>query len=207
MAGLRETKKKNTRKAILEYAEKIFKEKGYSKVKTSEIAKGANIAEGTLFNYFSTKGELFVQAVFVDFNLQTYQIRLPQQVDENILVGEMVSIIDFYIKKMASVDKKLVREYFSIVFSTESSEALVARKSIFHMDEMIIQDSKQLLSQLKNEYEIIKEFDVDLAVEIIYGCVIKQFMNYIYSDNWEYFELIEEMKKEIQFVMHGNMLL
>ncbi|WP_425448246.1 TetR/AcrR family transcriptional regulator [Dethiothermospora halolimnae] len=204
--GLREVKKKNTRKNILEYAEKIFKEKGYSKVKTSEIAKGANIAEGTLFNYFKTKGELFIQSVFIDSKLETYQISLPKKIDENMLVNEIVKFIEFHIKKMASVDKSLLREYFSIIFSTDISETLVTRKSIFKMDRMIIEDSKQLLHQLKEQYKEIKEFDVDLAVEIIYGCVIKQFMHYTYSDNWQYLELIEAIRKEIRFIVHGNML-
>ncbi|MTI46253.1 TetR/AcrR family transcriptional regulator [Sporosalibacterium faouarense] len=206
MTGLREIKKKNTKKAILQYAEKVFKEKGYSKVKTSDIAKGSNIAEGTLFNYFSSKGELFVEAVFRDFDMGKYKIHLSEKIDEDILVNEIVNLIDFYIKKMANVDKKLLREYFSVVYSINNSESLVARNSLFRMDEMVMEESKQLLNLLKKGYEKIEEFDLDIAVECIYSCVILQFTKYTYSDEFSYSNMIENIREQIRFIIRGSIL-
>ena len=40
---------------ILKSAIKIFSEKGFSASTTSEIAKDAGVAEGTIFRYFKTK--------------------------------------------------------------------------------------------------------------------------------------------------------
>ncbi|WP_446715397.1 helix-turn-helix domain-containing protein [Caloramator sp. Dgby_cultured_2] len=34
---------------------KVFSEKGFEGSRTSEIAKEANVAEGTIFKYFKTK--------------------------------------------------------------------------------------------------------------------------------------------------------
>jgi AcrR family transcriptional regulator len=45
---------------ILNAATKIFAEKGYEGSRTSDIAKEANIAEGTIFRYFKTKKDLLV---------------------------------------------------------------------------------------------------------------------------------------------------
>ena len=45
---------------ILDAATKIFAEKGYEGSRTSDIAKEANIAEGTIFRYFKTKKDLLV---------------------------------------------------------------------------------------------------------------------------------------------------
>ena len=45
---------------ILDAATKIFSEKGYAASRTSDIAKEANIAEGTIFRYFKTKKDLLV---------------------------------------------------------------------------------------------------------------------------------------------------
>jgi AcrR family transcriptional regulator len=45
---------------ILDAATKIFAEKGYAGSRTSDIAKEANIAEGTIFRYFKTKKDLLV---------------------------------------------------------------------------------------------------------------------------------------------------
>lgn len=43
---------------ILEAAIEIFAEKGFVSTSTNEIAKKANVAEGTIFRYFKTKKEL-----------------------------------------------------------------------------------------------------------------------------------------------------
>lgn len=45
---------------ILDAATKVFAEKGYEGSRTSDIAKEANVAEGTIFRYFKTKKDLLV---------------------------------------------------------------------------------------------------------------------------------------------------
>lgn len=44
-----------TRQRILEAARRLFAEQGYEATTTRDIARAAQIATGTLFNYFSTK--------------------------------------------------------------------------------------------------------------------------------------------------------
>lgn len=56
--GLREEKKKKTRKAISDMATKLFIERGYNEVTTAEIAERAGVSVPTLFNYFPTKESL-----------------------------------------------------------------------------------------------------------------------------------------------------
>ncbi|MCP3739859.1 TetR/AcrR family transcriptional regulator [Rossellomorea sp. BNER] len=50
-------------KKILESAIEIFAEKGYSATSTSEIAKKAGVAEGTIFRHYKTKKELLLSIV------------------------------------------------------------------------------------------------------------------------------------------------
>ncbi len=44
-----------TRTRILQAAQRLFADKGYEQTTTRDIADGANIASGTLFNYFPSK--------------------------------------------------------------------------------------------------------------------------------------------------------
>ena len=48
------------RAQILEAAEAIFAAKGYHGTTTREIAQAADVSEGTLYNYFASKRDLFV---------------------------------------------------------------------------------------------------------------------------------------------------
>jgi AcrR family transcriptional regulator len=57
--GLRQRKKQRLRESISSIATRLFVERGFDAVTVAEIARAADIAENTVFNYFPTKEDLF----------------------------------------------------------------------------------------------------------------------------------------------------
>ncbi len=76
--------KKNTEERILDAAIKIFSEKGFSAATTSEIAKEAEVAEGTIFRYFPKKKELLHGIVLKAIDL----------LGENVVVKPLEKILE-----------------------------------------------------------------------------------------------------------------
>jgi len=57
--GLRERKKAQTRQLIADTAWRLFADRGFERVTVAEIARDAQVAVATVFNYFPTKEDLF----------------------------------------------------------------------------------------------------------------------------------------------------
>ncbi|MGD9696285.1 MAG: TetR/AcrR family transcriptional regulator [Thermoleophilia bacterium] len=58
--GLRERKKALTRRAISDVATRLFIERGFDAVTLAEVAEEAGVSVKTVFNYFGSKEELFL---------------------------------------------------------------------------------------------------------------------------------------------------
>jgi AcrR family transcriptional regulator len=77
--GLRERKKQRTRELIAETARRLFAERGFEQVTVAEIARAAEVAEKTVFNYFPTKEDLVYWRLesFEEELLETIRRRAP----------------------------------------------------------------------------------------------------------------------------------
>ena len=59
-AGLRELKKSRTRRLIADTAARLFAEEGYEHVAVTDVAREAEVAEQTVYNYFPSKEQLVI---------------------------------------------------------------------------------------------------------------------------------------------------
>jgi AcrR family transcriptional regulator len=72
--GLRELKKRQTRELIAATAWRLFADRGFERVTVAEVARQAQVAEATVFNYFPAKEDLFYH------RLETFEAGLVEAV-------------------------------------------------------------------------------------------------------------------------------
>src|SRR4029450_4317992 len=70
--GLRERKKEQTRQLIAQTAWRLFADRGFDGVTVAEVARQAEVAVATVFNYFPTKEDLFYE------RLEAFEARLME---------------------------------------------------------------------------------------------------------------------------------
>lgn len=91
MAGRRETKKQQTRQAIMQAAIKLFSEKGFESTSIEELAKEAGIGKGTIYSYFQTKTDILY--AFCEDELVSLHQELTDNADCEIpILKRMVEI-------------------------------------------------------------------------------------------------------------------
>lgn len=108
MTGLRERNKARRRQDILAAAQRLFFEHGYAAASVAEIADCAGVAEGTVFNYFPTKGDLLLELM----------------VEEN---ARVMARLDACHAEPDADPRETIADFFLIV--TEESFALVDRRT------------------------------------------------------------------------------
>lgn len=126
-------KSRQTEEKILEAALELFSERGYAGTATSEIAKAANVAEGTIFRYFPQKKDLLFRVVlkFIDTfgeqivlgSLEKLYLENPEAPLEELLkliIRDRLQLLD----KMGSHLKVLLVE---MQYHPELGEMIAAR--------------------------------------------------------------------------------
>ncbi len=98
---------------IIEAAIHIFSEKGFDASRTIDIAKEANVAEGTIFRYFKTKKELLV-GLLIPLITKVFKPIMFQSI-ENLMNNDQDLSIEEVLKKIYLDRLNLARKNMPLV--------------------------------------------------------------------------------------------
>lgn len=110
---------------IIESAIKIFSEKGFSAATTSEIAKDAGVAEGTIFRYFKTKKDI-LRGILIQA-IQILSGKLVMSSIEKILLTSED-------KDLREILKEVLCDRLNLVDSIFPMARVVLTEALYHED-------------------------------------------------------------------------
>lgn len=188
---------------ILEAAIEMFAEKGYSNTTTSEIAKKAGVAEGTIFRHYKTKKELLLAIVTPTLTKVVAPI-IEKTFVKDILEKDYDSYEDFlralminrykFVKSRVSILKIFLQE---VAFHSDINEDV---KELF--TNRIYQQFTRIVAHFQSKGQL-KALPVDtiirLTITSIFGFLITRFI-ILPEHNWDDFA---EIDNTIQFIMSG----
>src|SRR6266480_6316768 len=124
--GLRERKKQQTWGLIAETARRLFKEHSFDAVTVDDVARAADVARKTVFNYFPTKEDLFFSG------FEAFQERLLSAV-RNREPGESIvgAFSRFLIESrglLTADDPSAIERLYEVNRLIAESPALLARE-------------------------------------------------------------------------------
>jgi AcrR family transcriptional regulator len=128
--GLRERKKQRTRQLIADTARRLFAERGFEQVTVAEIAREAEVAQATVFNYFPTKEDLFYSRLeaFEEELLAAIRERAPGQSVLAAFAGFLLDQRGVLAMRAPGGDDEATREIRTVTRVITASPALLARE-------------------------------------------------------------------------------
>ena len=101
MVGIRELKKQETRKAILDAAVKLFAEKGFEQTSIEDIATEAGVGKTTIYGYFSNKNDIFIN--YCDEELDHAFAQLQKTDISEMALHDL--LVDFFMLKFTFITR------------------------------------------------------------------------------------------------------
>jgi AcrR family transcriptional regulator len=188
---------------ILQAAVEMFAEKGYAATSTSEIAKRAGVAEGTIFRHYKTKKDLLL-AIVIPTLTKAIVPTVAKELVKDVFENQYESYEEFLrmlIKNRYDFVKKnlpLIRIFWQeFAFHPEIKEEF--QKAF---TENVYQKFKEIVEHFQEKGEIVElpaASIIRMIITTVAGFFLTRFMM-MPEHEWDDEAEIEQM---IQFLMHG----
>jgi uroporphyrinogen-III synthase/AcrR family transcriptional regulator len=190
-----EDKKSQKRRKIIDSAAKLFSQKSYHEVMMEDVAKLCSVAKGTVYNYFSSKEELYFS--IMKLRMEKLISSLKEKIKEETSSVESLHsfVVHLYMFMMKYQSFFLMYQKESLKAEHELCSELVAlEKDYRNILADIIETGKSECLFRKVE----ENFAVDIILGGIYGAIRRGIENN-YSEDM----MMSEREKIYDFILHG----
>ncbi len=196
-------KQTNKQQKIVETAIKMFAEKGYANTPTSEIAKTAGVAEGTIFRHYGTKDNLLLSVI-----LPFLKESIPDVAEEifNEVLSENIQCFEDFLRAFMKnrigflhENKEIFRVVVKELFYSEE-----LRKEILpFFSKSILQHLNKVIDLYKERGELMdlpNETLIRMTLTFIGGYFVSRF---VFWPDYSVENEEEEVEHIVRFVMDG----
>jgi len=172
--GLRDQKKRQQRREILEAAIGLFRERGYDETRIQDVIERVRISEATFFNYFPTKDALLEE--YAIGSVEAYAQLLRVEVDDQTRsVPERIRDL----LRIMAIGLELEDREFMAVVATRSKLFFGGRGAVFERKVLAQSLLAQLFEEGQSRGEIRTDIDPQALAESLTGAYTFTIVNWL----------------------------
>jgi len=164
----RKREKDQRRSAILNAARKLFFEKGFRYVTVENIARKAELSKGSIYLYFSSKGEIYTQILLNDidkFNKKSSLIFQNGKSAAELVMDFAFIYVDFFLN-----DRELFRIMMTFMLHTEDMNlAETVNQHIIEVTNNTVKIIETILQQGIEKGEFPSDINLRLSRNAMWG--------------------------------------
>jgi len=191
---------KNKENDILTAAVEVFMKKGFSETSIQDIANYAGIGKGTVYDYFKSKDELFVQAI--KYDASKILVQVVEKIPKNeLFLNKLMNLIELMQDTFLQNFRRM--EYFMTrnISSLNPQAQLDFKNNMFKLKYEVTILISNILKQGIKEGKI-QDIDIEFAADMIHGMIVFTCERACFK-NHSMEQRKEENEKLISIIMMG----
>lgn len=187
MTGLREKQKADRTRRILEAASRLFREHGYGAIRIEDIAQAAEVSVGTLYNYFTNKGDLLLAIVSMEVE-EVLESGKSVVADPPADIAQALArlIGNYYDHSLFYLSKEMWRTAMAI--SIEAPETPFSARYTA-LDGMLTAQVCDLIRELQRRGYARPCVEADAMAQVIFNNLNQMFIEFVKQDDMPVAEL------------------
>lgn len=202
MVRVSDEQKRTVRNKILEVSKEFFMERGFHETKTKEIAKEVGIAEGTLFNYFPTKTDIFFETMAAGYMTDPHAKDAINYQDD--VVDMIFDLFYRTIKALIKLPKKTIRDLASAAVQMSRKRSGMIHR-IIQLDYNLMDDLEQMIQRLIDDHRM-RSCNARMAAETVFCVVVGEMVLYVYEDDVDRDVMFQHIREKLTFTLSGYLL-
>ncbi|NCB03399.1 MAG: TetR/AcrR family transcriptional regulator [Spirochaetia bacterium] len=200
MPRISKEKREAVRTKILSVSKKLFLENGYFNTSTYLISQEVGVAEGTLFNYFDTKVDIFLASVLEHY-FSTIDVDEYNLSSSGDVIDLMMEYINNKLSSILMLPKHVLIELATAIIGKATQKKDVVRE-LNLIDRQFIKKLNTFILLLEKDHRI-KGANCSTLGEIIFSIVMMELFIYLNIHSYTKGELISRIREKISVLMVG----
>jgi AcrR family transcriptional regulator len=201
MAGLRERQKAGRRRDIVAAAAKLFRRDGFAVTSIEAIAAEAEVAAGTVYNYFESKGDLLIALVALDGEEVRAAGRGIIAYPPKDAAQAIIKLLALYVDhSLIHLSKELWRHAMANALSQPNSPF---GAGYAELDRKLAQQVGELVAVLQARGQIDGAVDPQVAGDVLFEAVNSLFMGFVAREEMPLALLRKTLSKQVRLIFGG----